>query len=91
MIAWVSNELHRRKIKQKAAKEEKKIMEKIKEKSQNPLIKNGSLAKLREKRLKELRLEKVKVDKTRTKDVRIKNNNFYKRTRETSIDRQEIQ
>ena len=91
MIAWVSNELHRRKIKQKAAKEEKKIMEKIKEKSQSPLIKNGSLAKLREKRLKELRLEKVKVDKTRTKDVRIKNNNFYKRTRETSIDRQEIQ
>ena len=52
----------------------KNIVEKLKEKSQNPLIRNNILVKLKEKRSEELRLNKVKVDNTRTKDTRIKNN-----------------
>ena len=55
LVGWIANEIHWRKVKRKGPEKEKNILEKLKEKAENQLIKNEELVKLKEKWLEEFR------------------------------------
>ena len=71
MVAWLSNEIYRRKWKRKATKREKEILEKLRNKTQNELATTEELHKEKEKWLQELRYRKTKSEKMRTRDEKI--------------------
>ena len=70
MVAWISNEIHRRKVRRKATKREKTILERLRNKIDSQLVNNNELIKLKEKWLEELQYRKIKLEKTQTRDAR---------------------
>ena len=78
MVAWMSNEIHRRKVKRKITKKEKRILERLRSKVQNKLVKNEEFLKAKEIWLEELRYRKTKLGKIRTRDEKIRNNKMFR-------------
>ena len=78
MVAWMSNEIHRRKVKRKVTKKEKRILERLRSKVQNKLVKNEEFLKAKEIWLEELRYRKTKLGKIRTRDEKIRNNKMFR-------------
>ena len=72
MVAWISNEIHRRKVWKKATKRRKAILERLRNKIDSQLMNNNELIKRKEKWLEELRYKKIKLEKTHTTDARIR-------------------
>ena len=64
MVAWISNEIHRRKIRKNATKREITILERLRNKIDSQLINNNELIKVKEKWLVKLRYRKIKLEKT---------------------------
>jgi hypothetical protein len=78
MVAWLSNEIHRRKVKRKITKKEKRILERLRSKVKNKLVKNEEFLKAKEIWLEELRYRKTKLGKIRTRDEKIRNNKMFR-------------
>ena len=78
MVAWLSNEIHGRKVKRKITKKEKRILERLRSKGQNKLIKNEEFLKAKEIWLEELRYRKTKLGKIRTRNEKIRNNKMFR-------------
>ena len=78
IVAWLSNEIHRRKVKRKITKKEKRILERLRSKVQNKLIKNEKFLKTKEIWFEELRYRKTKLGKIRTRDEKIRNNKMFR-------------
>jgi hypothetical protein len=78
MVAWLFNEIHRRKVKRKITKKEKRILERLRSKVQNKLVKNEEFLKAKEIWLEELRYRKTKLGKIRTRDEKIRNNKMFR-------------
>ena len=53
MVAWISNEIHRRKVRRKATKKEKMILERLRNKIDSQPMNNNELIKVQEKWLEE--------------------------------------
>ena len=77
VVAWAANELNRRKIKRKATKKEKKIMQKLEKWAEQQIKRNNELLYVKERALDELRYCKVKLKRTRSRDVKIRNNRMF--------------
>ena len=69
MLAWTSNEIHKREIKRKLTKKEKEVLQKLKKWADQQLSKNEELICVKEKALDKLRYHNK--DKTH-KDRRFK-------------------
>ena len=88
ILAWTSNEIHRRKVKKKATKKERNIFQKLKTWANHQLNRNEDLVYTKEKALEELRYRLVKLKKAKVRDEKIRNNRmfqedeglFYKKT-----------
>ena len=78
MVAWLSNEIHRRETRRKLTEKEKRILERLRSKVQNKLIKNEELLKAKEIWLEELQYRKTKLRKVRTRDEKIRNNRMFR-------------
>ena len=78
IIAWSSNEIHRRKIKRKATKKEKSILQELREWADQQLNRNEDLVLVKEKALDELRYRKVNLIRMKIRDARIRNNRMFK-------------
>ena len=63
----MANEIHRRKIRPKLSKNEKKILSRLIEKAQNQLMEKRQLVKVKEKWLEELIYLKVKLERIKSK------------------------
>ena len=63
----MANEIHRRKIRPKLSKNEKKILSRLIEKAQNQLMEKRQLVKVKEKWLEELRYLKVNLERIEAK------------------------
>ena len=77
VFAWAANELNRRKIKRKATKEEKKIMQKLEKWADQQMKRNDELLYVKERASDELRYRKVKLERTRSRDAKIRNNRMF--------------
>ena len=77
IIAWTTNEIHRRKIKRKATTKEKEILQKLKDLSDQQLLRREELIYLKEKTLDELRYQHTKLKHVKTRDARIRNNRMF--------------
>ena len=70
ILAWTSNEIHRRKIKRKSTKNEKEILQKLKiweDKQQNW---NEQLIYVKEKSFDKLRHRNIKMKRMKIKDAK---------------------
>ena len=93
ILAWTSNEIHRRKIKRKSTKKEKEILQKLKKWADQQLNRNEELICVKEKALDKLRYCNIKMKRLKIKDARIRNNKmfqedqgmFYRKTQETKV------
>ena len=93
ILAWTSNEIHRRKVKWKSTKKEKEILQKLKKWADQQLNRNEELICVKEKALDKLRYCNIKVKRLKIKDARIRNNKmfqedqgmFYRKTQETKV------
>ena len=93
ILAWTSNEIHRRKIKSKSTKKEKEILQKLKKWADQQLNRNEELICVKEKALDKLRYCNIKMKRLKIKDARIRNNKmfqedqgmFYRKTQETKV------
>ena len=98
VLAWTSNEIHRRKTKRKATKKEKEIVQKLKEWAGQQLNKNEDLLLVKERALDELRYRNVKLKRIKNRDARVRNNRmfqedqgaFYRKTQGTEQLRGEV-
>ena len=63
MVAWISNEIYRRKVRRKATKRKKMILARLRNKVDSQLINNNELLKVKEKWLEELRYRNIKSEK----------------------------
>ena len=98
MLAWTSNEIHRRKTKRKATKKEKEIVQKLREWAGQQLNKNEDLLSVKERALDELRYCNVKLKRIKNRDARVRNNRmfqedqgaFYRKTQGTEQLRGEV-
>ena len=77
VVAWAVNELNRRKIKRKATKKEKKIIEKLEKWADQQIKRNDELLYVKERALDELRYHKVKLERTRNRNAKIRNNRMF--------------
>ena len=77
ILAWTSNEIHRRRIKRKPTKKEREIFQKLKEWSNQQLNRNEDLIYVKEKALDELRYRNIKLKRMKIKDARIRNNRMF--------------
>ena len=77
VVAWAANELNRRKIKRKATKKEKKIMQKLEKWADQQIKRNDELLYVKERALDELRYRKVKLERTRSRYAKIRNNRMF--------------
>ena len=76
-VTRISNEIHRRRVRRKATKKEKKILKELKNKTQSTLSSQWELKEVKEKWLDEFRYCKVKLRRIRVKDARVKNNKMF--------------
>ena len=77
ILAWTSNEIHRRKIKRKSTKKEKEILQKLKKWADQQLNRNEELICVKEKALDKLRYCNIKMKRLKIKDARIRNNKMF--------------
>ena len=77
VVTWAANELNRRKIKRKAIKKEKKIMQKLEKWADQQIKRNNELLYIKERTLDELRYREVKFKRTRSRDAKIRNNRMF--------------
>ena len=77
ILAWTSNEIHRRKIKRKSTKKEKEILQKLKKWADQQLNRNEELICVKEKALDKFRYCNIKMKQLKIKDVRIRNNKMF--------------
>ena len=77
ILAWTSNEIHRRKIKRKSTKKEKEILQKLKKWADLQLSRNEELICVKEKALDKLRYHNIKMKRIKIKDTRIGNNKMF--------------
>ena len=77
VVAWATNELNRRKIKRKATKKQKKIMQKLEKWADQQIERNYELLYVKERALDELRYRKVKLERTRSRDAKVRNNRMF--------------
>ena len=82
ILAWTSNEIHRRRVKRKSTKKEKEILQKLKELSDQRLTRNEDLIFVKEKALDEFRYRKMKLKRMKIKDARIRNNRMFQEDQE---------
>ena len=91
ILAWTSNEIHRRKVKWKSPKKEKEILQKLKKWADQKLNRNEELICVKEKALDKLRYCNIKMKRLKIKNARIRNNKmfqedqgmFYRKTKAT--------
>ena len=82
ILAWTSNEIHRREIKRKSTKKKKKILQKLKKNSKDQqLNRNDELIYVKEKALDKLRYPNIQIKCIKIKHARICNNNVLERPR----------
>ena len=79
IVTWATNELNRRKIKRKATKKEKKIMQKLEKWADQQIKRNDELLYVKERAVDELRYRKVKLERTRSRDAKIRNNRMFEK------------
>ena len=77
ILAWTSNEIHRRKVKWKSTKKEKEILQKLKKWADQQLNRNEELICVKEKALDKLRYCNIKMKRLKIKDARIRNNKMF--------------
>ena len=77
ILAWTSNEIHRRKIKRISTKKEKEILQKLKKWADQQLNRNEELICVKEKALDKLRYCNIKMKRLKIKDARIRNNKMF--------------
>ena len=77
VVAWAANELNRRKIKRKATKKEKKIMQKLEKWADQQIKRNDEMLNVKERALDEPRYRKVKLERTRSRDAKLQNNRMF--------------
>ena len=77
ILAWTSNEIHRRKIKRKSTKKGKDILQKLKKWADQQLNKNEELICVKEKVLDKLRYHNIEMKLIKIKDARIRNNKMF--------------
>ena len=77
ILAWTSNEIHRRKVKRKSTKKEKEILQKLKKWADQQLNRNEELIWEKEKELNKLRYCNIKMKRLKIKDGRIRNNKMF--------------
>ena len=77
ILAWTSNEIHRRKIKRKSTKKGKDILQKLKKWADQQLNKNEELICVKEKVLDKLRYHNIEMKLIKIKDTRIRNNKMF--------------
>ena len=82
ILAWTSNEIHRRKIKRKSTKKEKEILQKLKKWADQQLNRNEELICVKEKALDKLRYCNIKMKRLKIKDARIRNNKMFQEDQE---------
>ena len=93
ILAWTSNEIHRRENKRKATRKEKRILQRLRNLQEQKLLKDENLIHLKETTLDELRYRITKLKHVRIRDARIRNNRlfeqdqrkFYRRTQGTML------
>lgn len=93
LIARTANELHRRKMRRKPTKRERRLLKEIGTRIEGGRIRSDNLRAAKEGWLDELRNKKVKLDKMSTRAKRIKNNamfaadegGFYRKGKGTKI------
>ena len=77
ILAWTSNEIHRRRDKRKSTKKEREIFQKLKEWANQQLNRNEDLIYVKEKAWEELRYRNIKVKRIKIKDAGIRNNRMF--------------
>ena len=77
ILAWTSNEIHRRKIKRKSTKKEKEILQKLKKWADQQLNRNEELICVKEKALDKFRYCNIKMKHLKIKDARIRNSKMF--------------
>ena len=77
ILAWTSNEIHRRKVKRKSTKKEKDILQKLKKWADQQLNRNEELVWEKEKELDKLRYCNTKMKRLKIKDGTIRNNKMF--------------
>ena len=88
ILAWKSNEIHRRKIIKKSTKKEKEILQKLKKWADQQLNRNKEFICVEVKALDKLRYCNIKMKRLKIMDARIRNNKkfqedqglFYRKT-----------
>ena len=91
ILAWTSNEIHRRKVKWKSTKKEKEILQKLKKWADQLLNRNEELICVKEKVLDKLTYCNIKMKRLKIKDARVDNDKvfqedqgmFYRKTQGT--------
>ena len=79
ILAWTSNEIHRRKIKRKSTKKEKEILQKLKKWADQQLSRNEELLYVKEKVLDKLRHCNIKMKRLKIQDLRMRNNKMFQK------------
>ena len=77
ILAWTSNETHKRKIKSKSTEKIKEILQKLKKWADQQLNRNGELICIKEKLLDKLRYHNIKMKLIKVKDAWIRNNKRF--------------
>ena len=77
ILAWTSNEIHRRKVKRKSTKKEKEILQKLKKWADQQLNRNEELICVKRKGLDKSRYCNIKIKRLKIKDARIRNNKMF--------------
>ena len=77
ILAWTSNEIHRRKIKRKSTKKEKEILQKLKKWADQQLNRTEEFICVEVKALDKLRYCNIKMKRLKIKDARIRNNKMF--------------
>ena len=91
MLAWTSNEIHKREIKRKLTKKEKEVLQKLKKWADQQLSKNEELICVKEKALDKLRYYNIKIKRIKIEDSRICNNKVFQEEQGSSIERHKEQ
>ena len=77
ILAWTSNQTHRRKIKRKSTKKEKEILRKLKKWADQQLNRNEELICVKRKGRDKSRYCHIKIKRLKIKDARIRNNKMF--------------
>ena len=76
-MAWTSNEIHRRKIKRKSTKKERRFCKKLKKWADQQLNRNEEPVCVKGKELDKLRYCNIKLKRLKIKEARIRSNKSF--------------